>query len=218
MRIEGVVALVTGADRGIGAALVHALLARGAASVYATPDAGSAEQLRFVPVQLEAARPGQLKAMARELRNVSLLVNHVAVLGPAPLRTADAHHEFADVQQTPAVSCAQLIDVFAPVLAANGGGAVVNVVSMSSTSAPWNPSDPDVGSRTSDWALNDGLRSRLAAQRTQLLYFRAALVDSLSDPVPRGQRTVADHLASRVLDWLEAGDGSAGISWPAPLR
>jgi NAD(P)-dependent dehydrogenase (short-subunit alcohol dehydrogenase family) len=149
MRIEGVVALVTGADRGVGAALVHALLARGATRVYgATPDAGSAEQLRFVPVQLDAARPGQLKALARELGDVSLLVNHVALLEPAPFRTADAHDEFA----------------------------VVNVESVSSTSAPWNPRDPDVGSRTSDWALSDGLRSRLEAQRTQLLYVRAALV------------------------------------------
>ncbi|HEU0204508.1 MAG TPA: hypothetical protein VFR86_29200 [Burkholderiaceae bacterium] len=55
-----------------------------------------------------------------------------------------------------------------------------------------------------DWVLSEGLRSRLAAQRTQLLYFHAALVDPGTDDVPRGQRTVADHLAWRVLDWLHA--------------
>jgi NAD(P)-dependent dehydrogenase (short-subunit alcohol dehydrogenase family) len=80
-QIDGVVALVTGTDCGFGAALVRALLARGATRVYgATPDAGSAEQRRFVPVQLDAARPGQLKALASELGDVGLLVNHVALV------------------------------------------------------------------------------------------------------------------------------------------
>lgn len=219
MRIDGVVALVTGADCGFGAALVRALLARGATRVYgATPVSGSAEQLRFVPVQLDAAQPGQLKALARELGDVGLLVNHVALVEPGPLPTAGARDGFANVQQTPAVPFLQLIEAFAPVLAANGGGAVVNVVSVSSTGAPWNPGHPDVGSRTSDWAMRDGLRRQLAAQRTQQLYFRAALVGSLGDHVPPSQRTVADHLASRVLDWLEAGGGAAGINWPARLR
>lgn len=216
MRIDGAVALVTGADCGIGTALVRALLARGAAKVYgASLDAGSSELLRFVPVRLDVAWPGQLKALARELGDVSLIVNHEALGEPGQPPTADAHAGFVDVQQMPAIPLLQLIDAFAPVLATNGGGAVVNVVSMSSMRALWNQGHPDVGSRTSDWAMRDGLRSWLAAQGTQLLYFRSALVDSLGNYDLSSQRIVVDHIASRVLDWVEANDGAVGINRPA---
>ena len=63
--------------------------------------------------------------------------------------------------------------------------------------------------------MRDGLRSWLAAQGTQLLYFRSALVDSLGNYDLSSQRIVVDHIASRMLDWVEANDGAVGIIRPA---
>src|SRR5689334_11382151 len=79
MKLEGSVALVTGANRGLGRALVSALVEAGAAKVYAAardektlPALGS----RVVPVKLDTSRPDQVLAAARTANDVNLLINN----------------------------------------------------------------------------------------------------------------------------------------------
>jgi hypothetical protein len=86
------------------------------------------------------------------------------------------------------------------VLAANGGGAVVNVLSVLSSQAPSDQGDSHGATQTMDRVLSDGLRPRLAAQNTELLFFRTALVEAGSDDLLQGHWTRADHVARRVLD------------------
>jgi hypothetical protein len=117
----------------------------------------------------------------------------------------------ADIQslrrQSPAVRrTLKLINAFAPVLAANGGGAVANVQSVLCTDPPLSGTTPKGSRRTVDWLLADGLRARLAAQQTQLLYFRAQLAVGSGDELLDDQRALAGHFAMRVLDQLEATD------------
>src|ERR1700754_1282612 len=83
MKIEGAVALVTGANRGIGSRFVEELLARGAGKVYA--GARHAEQIapsdpRIVPIPLDVTDPARVRAVAEELSDVSLVVNNAGVL------------------------------------------------------------------------------------------------------------------------------------------
>ncbi|MBI5719779.1 MAG: short-chain dehydrogenase [Burkholderiales bacterium] len=212
MKIEGSVALVTSTDHAFGAGLAQALLARGAAKVYAaTRGAGSAKQPPgALPVMLDVTRPAQMSALARELGDVTLLVDSVVHFEGGLSPPAGADDEAGAAQPAPAGHCLQLVDAFAPVLAANGGGAVVNVLSVLSAGAFWHPGDSHGAAQAAQGLAGDGLRARLAAQGTELLFFRAALVvDAGSDDLLQGHWTLADHVARRVLDALESGDRPA---------
>src|ERR1700745_3327269 len=80
MQIEGTVALVTGANRGIGRAFADALLDRGARKVYAAVrDVATITDPRPVPVQLDVTDPDRVAAVARELDDVQLVVNNAGV-------------------------------------------------------------------------------------------------------------------------------------------
>lgn len=211
MKIESVVALVTGTHHALGAAMVRALLARGAAKVYAaTRGANGAAQPGALPVTIDVTRPAQMHALARRLNDVTLLVNSVVHFEVGPSLLAGLHDGVPGLDRTPAGRSLQLIDAFAPVLAANGGGAVVNVLSVLSSPAPSDQGNSPGAVQTMDQVLNDGLRPRLAAQNTELLFLRTTLVEAGSDDLLQGHSTRADHLATRLLDalWPDRADAS----------
>src|SRR3954453_7843363 len=132
MEIEGTVALVTGANRGIGKAFVDALLERGAAKVYAgVRDVATVSDAdpRLVPVKLDVTDADRVAAVAQELGDVELVVNNAGIARPGtPLSAArDAARAELGVNYPSLLAPPQ---AFAPVLAANGGGAFVNVLSV----------------------------------------------------------------------------------------
>src|ERR1700694_2022462 len=137
MEITGSVALVTGANGGIGRAFVAALLKRGAAKIYiAARDQASLSDLlkgqdgRLVPLRLDVTDAAQVAAAATAAPDITLLVNNAgyaafqgAIAGPdisAPRREMDVNY-FGPLALTRA---------FKPVLSASGGGAIVNMLSM----------------------------------------------------------------------------------------
>lgn len=189
MKIEGSVAMVVGADSAVGAAIVRGLHARNAAKVYtASHDPGDE----------------RLQADTIPLADVTLLVNCMVAAHPL------------GVPSPPVGRTLKLIDAFAPVLAANGGGAVVNVLSVPCVGRPWDDTSPEVARQAVDGTLADGLRGRLAAQQTLLLYFEAQLALGSGDQVLDDQCALAGHVAMRVLDQIEARDrpdGNNGSSW-----
>jgi NAD(P)-dependent dehydrogenase (short-subunit alcohol dehydrogenase family) len=135
--IAGATAFVTGANRGIGRALVEALLARGARKVYAAarrPESLGALQddRRVVPVTLDVTRPAAIRAAAAAAADVTLLINNAGIAAQFggdftdPGWLAAAREEF----EVNAVATLAMTQAFAPILAANGGGAVVNLSSV----------------------------------------------------------------------------------------
>ncbi|MDT7577737.1 MAG: hypothetical protein QOH17_4070, partial [Pseudonocardiales bacterium] len=79
MKIEGSVALVTGANRGIGKAITTALLDRGVAKVYAAVRdiaTVATDDPRLVPVRLDVTDPDQVRAIAAALGDVEIVVNN----------------------------------------------------------------------------------------------------------------------------------------------
>jgi hypothetical protein len=149
---------------------------------------------------------------------VTLLVNCLVAVRHSASSLAGADLQSLG-RQSPAVGrTLKLIDAFAPVLAANGGGAVVNLLSVLWADQPLDDTTPKVSRRTVEWTLADGLRDRLAAQQTQLLYFRAQLVVGSGDQVLDDQRALAGHVAMRVLDQLEAGDRPEGVHGQQVVR
>ncbi len=139
LHIEGRTALVTGASRGIGRAIVEALLARGARKVYATarkPEAlnelAAGSGGRLVALRLDITKATEVEQAAAQAEDVDLLINNAAVLSHAfggfddPVWLDAARQEY----ETNVVGALRVSQAFAPVLARQGGGTIVNVSSV----------------------------------------------------------------------------------------
>lgn len=208
MKLKGSVVLVVGADSAVGAAIVRGLLVRDAAKVYTASNdqGGDRPQPGAAPLTVDLAHRPHVSALARELADVTMLVNCMVAVQQSTSALAGVDIPSLD-QHSPAMGrTLKLIDAFAPVLAANGGGAVADVLTVLSAGQPLYDSTPRASRDTVDWVLAEGLRGRLAMQQTRLLYFRAQLVVGRDEEVLDDQRTLAGHVAMRVLDQLEADE------------
>jgi NAD(P)-dependent dehydrogenase (short-subunit alcohol dehydrogenase family) len=201
--VAGKVVVVTGGRRGLGAALVDEVLARGAAKVYSTARSAYAdERPRVVPVALEVRSAESVAALAELAADAEIVFNNAGVLHPAPLLTGD----FAQVAETFDVNVfgpLRVARAFAPVLAANGGGALVNMHSVLS----WLAGSGAYGaSKAAAWSLTNSLRLELAPQHTHVVGVHAGFIDT--DMVAAIERTKAKpaDVAARIVDGLEAGD------------
>ena len=204
MKIEGSVALVTGANRGLGAAFTRGLLAAGAAKVYAAArDPATVTLPGVVPVRLDVTRPEDIITLARELPDVTLLVNNAGIGEYGSLLAPNAidalHRQF----ETNAVGPLRLVQAFAPVLARNGGGAIVNVLSVLS----W-LTLPNTGgysaSKAAGWALSNALRQELKAQHTELLAVHAAFIDTDMARGVQGDKIAPDDVVRQTIAALQA--------------
>ena len=203
MRIDGSVALVTGANRGIGKAIAAELLARGASKVYAgVRDPGSISDPRIVPVALDVTDAARVAEVAAQLRDVDLVVNNAGIGHAAtPLQTSldDARAEL----EVNYLGVASMTQAFAPVLAANGGGAFVNLLSVTS----W------VGvpilatysaSKAAAWLFTNAARVELKRQGTQVLGVHVGYVDTDLTAGLDVDKIAPDVVVAAVLDALEA--------------
>ena len=204
MKVAGAVVLVTGANRGIGLAFARAALARGAGKVYAAArDPSSVTLDGVVPVPLDVTDPASVDALVEICPDVTLLINNagIARFGGflAPDAVADARAQldvnfFGPLLMTRA---------FAPILAAKGGGAIVNVLSI----AAW-VSRPALGvyaaTKTAAWGLTNAMRHELRQQRTQVLALHMGFVDTDMTAGIEAPKLSPDLVAERTFDGLEA--------------
>lgn len=206
MKLEGSIALVTGANRGLGAAFARALLAGGAAKVYAAArNPASVRQAGVVPVELDVTQPAQVTALARELRDVTLVVNNAGVFEPGPLLAPGAPEALLRQIQTNAIGPLRVVQAFAPVLAANGGGAVVNMLSALSWLTLAHVSGAYSASKAAAWALSNALRQELKGQGTELLSVHAAFIDTNMASGVQMPKTSPDEVARMAFEALQAG-------------
>ncbi|ASU38901.1 short-chain dehydrogenase [Herbaspirillum sp. meg3] len=206
MKIQGSVALVTGANRGLGAAFARALLAAGAAKVYAAARAPSTvAEPGVVPVRLDVTCPDQIEALARELGDVSLLVNNAGIGGASPVLALASIDLLQQQIETNAVGPLRMTQAFAPIMAASSNSAVINVISALSWATLPGVTSSYSASKAAAWALSNAMRQELKAQGTEVLSLHVAFMDTdMARGVP-GDKTSPDEVARLAITALEAG-------------
>jgi NAD(P)-dependent dehydrogenase (short-subunit alcohol dehydrogenase family) len=202
MNISGATALVTGASRGIGRALAAELLKRGA-KVYATARRPETVSINGAEVlALDITDPAGLAAAARIASDVNLLVNNAGMAsGAALLGDLGAVRAVLDVNFWGTLA---VIRAFTPALAANGGGAIVNVASAASWFAAPGASAYAV-SKAANWNMSNALRHELSGQGTLVtsVHIGAADTDMLKGyDMPKSDPA---DVARAVLDGVEDG-------------
>ena len=205
MKIENAVALVTGANRGIGLAFARELLARGASKVYAgARDVATVTQPGVRALALDVTQPDQVAAAATLASDVTLVINNAGIAQPGGFLATDSDDVARRIFETNFFAVLRMSKAFAPILQANGGGALLNVLSVAS----WvNGGELAAysASKSAAWSLTNALRSELAAQKTQVLGLHMAYVDT---DLTRGfdvPKSSPEEIVRRALDALEAG-------------
>ncbi|MFD6289938.1 SDR family oxidoreductase [Streptomyces sp. NPDC060205] len=168
MEIAGSTALVTGANRGIGRCFVDELLARGVERVYAAarnPGTITASDPRVSPLYLDLLDEKSIRDAAAIAQDVTLLVNNAGIATGANLLTDDLDGVRRELE-THLFGTLRVIRAFAPVLAAHGGGAIVNVLSVLSWVATPEGSGSYSVAKAAEWNMTNGVRVELAGQKT----------------------------------------------------
>ncbi|ONI81950.1 short-chain dehydrogenase [Saccharothrix sp. ALI-22-I] len=165
MKIANSIALITGANRGIGRHFARQLLERGAAKVYATARNPDLVDVPGVEVlRLDITDPATVAAAATAARDVTLLVNNAGLITGENLVTGDPAAIKLEMD-THFYGTLDVIRAFAPVLAANGGGAILNVLSSMSW-VSYDRATAYSAAKAAQWSLTNGVRVELAAQGT----------------------------------------------------
>jgi NAD(P)-dependent dehydrogenase (short-subunit alcohol dehydrogenase family) len=207
-KIEGMVAMVTGANRGIGRALVDALLARGVKKIYAAarnPETlGDLRDERVVPLQLDVTDANQVQAAAEAAGDVEIVFSNAGLLlatGLAGASVVDQARREMDVNYFGPL---QLLTHVAPTLAQNGGGAVVTIGSIAGlTNGPFFPTYS--ASKAALHSLTQAARILLGPQGTSVFGVYPGPVDTeMARGVPMQKASPCD-VANAILDGIEAG-------------
>ena len=205
MKIENAVVLITGANRGIGLAFARELLARGARKVYAAARDPATVTLPGVQaLRLDVTQPDEIAAAVQQAPDVTLVINNAGIAQPGGFLAPDSDDVARRIFETNFFGVLNVSKAFAPVLKANGGGALLNVLSV----AAWvNGGELAAysASKSAAWSLTNALRHELAGQKTQVTGLHMAYVDT---DLTRGfevQKSSAEDIVQRALDGLEAG-------------
>ena len=208
MKVQGSIALVTGANRGLGKAYVEELLAAGAKKVYAgMRDLSPSTDPRVTPVRLDITSADDVAAAAKRCGDVTILINNAGIMLASPMMTAKSAESMRHEMEVNVFGTLAMMQAFAPVLARNGGGAIANVLSVVS----WitYPLNATYGaSKHALLAVSDSARIELKAQGTQVIGVYAGFIDTdMASGLarPEDAKTPPRQVAARTLKGIEAG-------------
>jgi NAD(P)-dependent dehydrogenase (short-subunit alcohol dehydrogenase family) len=204
MKINGAAALVTGANRGLGAAIAQALLDSGAKVYGAARDTETITDPNVIPVQLDVTNADDIANAARACGDVSIVVNNAGILRSSASLAPGAIDAARAEMETNFFGPLRMAQAFTPVLRDNGGGALVNVLSvLSFVSMPKGATYS--ASKAAAWSLTNALRIELRRQGTLVVAVHAGFIDTDMASGVDAEKVSPWSVASQIVAALEAG-------------
>jgi NAD(P)-dependent dehydrogenase (short-subunit alcohol dehydrogenase family) len=205
MDIKGATALVTGANRGLGLAFAEAFAESGASTVYAgVRDRSLISDPRLTAIELDVTDGANVNRVARELDDVDILVNNAGIAAyslPLDADLEDARRQL----EVNYLGMLSMSEAFAPALARNGGGALVNMLSVASFAASPQLSTY-AASKAAAWSITNTLRVQLRAQGTLVIAVHVGYVDTDLTEGIDAEKLAPQHVAAATMRAIEAND------------
>jgi NAD(P)-dependent dehydrogenase (short-subunit alcohol dehydrogenase family) len=198
MKIEGAAALVTGANRGLGAAIAQALLDSGATVYGGARDPASITNERVIPVRLDVTNDDDVARAARTFTDVSILVNNAGILRQSSSLAEGGIEAARAEMETNYFGAMRVARAFAPVLRENGGGALVNVLSVLSFIAMPQGATYSA-SKSAAWSLTNALRIELRRQGTLVVAVHAGFIDTDMAAGVSGEKVSPESVAHQIV-------------------
>lgn len=204
MELKNTVAVVTGANRGLGRHLAAQLVERGA-KVYAAARRPETVDLPGVtPLRLDVTDQESIREAARIASDATLLINNAGISTGATLIGGDLD-EVRREMETNFFGPLAATRAFAPVIEGNGGGAVLNVLSALSWFHPAGLGSY-AASKAAAWALSDATREELAPRGITVSALHVGYMDTdMAAGVPADQKVAAADVAAQALHGIETG-------------
>ena len=201
--LQNTVVLVTGANGGLGTEFVRQALARGAARVYATARAPKTwDDPRVVPLALDVTDPASIAAAADTAQDVSVVVNNAGASVAGGILNAPMA-EVRALFETNLFGPLEIARAFAPVLARNGGGALIDIHSALSWLARGGVYS---ATKAAFWSVTNSLRLALIGQGTQVLGAHLGYADTPMTANVTAPKADPVDIVAAILDGLEAGE------------
>jgi NAD(P)-dependent dehydrogenase (short-subunit alcohol dehydrogenase family) len=204
MQLENSVALVTGANRGLGRHFAAQLVQRGAKVYAAARRPETVDLPGVIPVQLDITDPESVARAAKFAEDVTVLINNAGTSIGVDLLEGD----LGDIRQemeTHYFGTLAVTRAFAPVLERNGGGAILNVLSVLSWLHP-GPFGAYSGAKAAEWAQSNAVRELLAPKGITVSALHVGFMDTdMAASVPADQKIDPALVATLALDGVAAG-------------
>jgi NAD(P)-dependent dehydrogenase (short-subunit alcohol dehydrogenase family) len=205
MTDQQITAIVTGANRGLGKRFATQLVERGAKVYAAARRPETIDIPGVIPVQLDITDPESVARAASLAGDVNVVINNAGVATNASLLTGPSDDVRLEME-THYFGTLSVTRAFAPIIEANGGGSILNVLSVLSW---WHA--PEFGAysaaKAASWAMTDALRQELTPRGVHVAALHVGFMDTdMAEFAPADQKTDPSVVAKLALDGLFAGE------------
>jgi len=207
-QVENQVALVTGANRGIGQSIVEALLAKGVRKVYATarnPESIQASDARVVPLALDLSSAESIAAAAAAAQDVEIVINNGGVLRVSSPLDSSAMDDLAFEIDVNVLGLIRIAQAFGPILKSNGGGALVQLNSVASLKA-FGSFATYSASKAAAYSITQSLEQVLSEQGTQVVSVHPGpIATDMADTAGLPDGEPPSVVADSIIEALQTG-------------